>query len=42
MEFKREFLQALISDESDEAQLIKDEITETSRWSINYRAIFKY
>ena len=38
--FKKEFLQAIVGDEVD--GLIEETITDTSRWSVNYDAIFEH
>lgn len=42
MKFQKELLQAVVCNDTDEAELIAEEITDTSRWSVHYRAVFKY
>lgn len=43
MKFTREFLRGLLwgDFEKDQVEVISDEITDTSRWSIHYEMIFK-
>lgn len=40
MKFKKEYLQDLVYDEVD--GVIKDQITDTSRWSTHHEMVFKY
>lgn len=42
MKFKKEFLQDVVNDDYSEAEIIKNEVCETSRWSVHYECIFKY
>lgn len=42
MKFKREWLQDLVNEDCTEAKIIKNDIYETSRWSISYGLVFEY
>jgi len=42
MKFKKEFLQRVVSDDAEGVEVIKDEIIDTSRWSIHYNMVFKF
>ena len=42
MKFKKQDLIDMVNDESDILLEIENEIVDTSRWSIHYRAIFKF
>ena len=41
MKFKKETLQEIVSDDSDQYEIIKDEIIDTSRWSVHHEVIFQ-
>ena len=40
--FKRDFLIDVISDDAEDVKVIKDEVYETTRWSILSELIFKF
>ena len=42
MKFKKEWLQDLVWDDVDDAEIMKNEIVDTSRWSIHHTAVFKF
>jgi len=37
-----ELARAIVYDDSDEGELVEEEIFDTSRWSLTYKAIIKY
>ena len=41
MLFKKQWLQDLVWDDVDDAEIIENEIVDTSRWSIHHTAVFK-
>ena len=41
MKFKKEFMQNLVWDDEDGAEIIEDNIVENSRWSILHAIVFK-
>lgn len=41
MKFKNDWLRELVYEDHDEAEIIKDEICDNSRWSIIHDLIFK-
>lgn len=42
MKFRKEFLQAVVYDDSDTANKVSDEIVGTGRWSIDHELVFEY
>ncbi len=42
MLFKKSWLQELLWDEIESGEVVVDEITDTSRWSIHHRLVFKF
>jgi hypothetical protein len=42
MIFTKEFLQALVTDDQEGADVIINELVDTSRWSVHYRMVFKF
>ncbi len=41
MKFKRDWLQDLVWDDVDDAEIMENEIVDTSRWSIHHAVVFK-
>ncbi len=42
VKFKKQFLLEVLSDGIEGAHILKDEIEETSRWSVHYHLVFEY
>lgn len=42
MKFKKEFLREVLWGDSDEAEVVLNEITDTARWSIHHWMVFKF
>lgn len=42
MKFPKETLRELLWDKVDGFEVVEDKITDTSRWSIHYRLVFKH
>jgi len=42
MKFQKQFLQDMIWEDAEGAEVIQSEIVGKSRWSLNHEAIFKY
>lgn len=42
MKFKKEWLQGILWDENEDAEIISDDIIDTSRWSIHSLLTFKF
>jgi len=42
VKFKKDWLQELVCEDHNEAKIIKNELYETSRWSLHYELVFEY
>lgn len=42
MKFKKQWLQDLVWDDVDDGEIVLNEITDTSRWSVHYDLVFKF
>lgn len=42
MKFSKKLLQDTVYEDTDETEVILDEVIDNSRWSINHKIIFKY
>ena len=42
MKFEKQWLQDLVWEEHEEAEIIKNEIVDTSRWSVHHTLIFMF